>query len=370
MMTKVVIFMMLYKYVAWNNYAKENLEESKLRYNTPEQFNDPFDSFPRIELTSKERAGIVKICEEDDGVSEKFISDMPDNLLLTIFNNMDKSSLNNTKYGVTCFSKKNDNILMWSHYANNHTGICLGFEIDENEQFNIQSGIREMLIPIEYSQDNKRPVFTFQPNNPSYMDAVLKKKGKDWEYEDEYRIRVQSNGEVLFPTQLHYNPSSLQKIIFGANMSLKEFIQCQKIMKYRKQNIGMFVAVLNKDLYRLNIIPLSCDRVRMIENNYEELRHPKDLFAFEVIKTFAKGKKHNSVLKLWKKALETIPMYKIMSDYISFINTPMGDILKIISGREKGGDLLLVQDKQCKEGSVFLNYMCEKMEYFNLGNKI
>ena len=38
--------MMLYKYSPLNKYAKENLLESKLRYNTPEKFNDPFDSYP------------------------------------------------------------------------------------------------------------------------------------------------------------------------------------------------------------------------------------------------------------------------------------------------------------------------------------
>jgi hypothetical protein len=29
---------------------------------------------------------------------------------------------------ITCFSEVNYNILMWSHYANNHKGICLKFK--------------------------------------------------------------------------------------------------------------------------------------------------------------------------------------------------------------------------------------------------
>jgi len=32
------------------------------------------------------------------------------------------------KYGVLCFSRRWNNILMWSHYADGHKGICLGFD--------------------------------------------------------------------------------------------------------------------------------------------------------------------------------------------------------------------------------------------------
>ena len=30
----------------------------------------------------------------------------------------------------TCFSENNDNFLMWSHYASRHSGVCLGFELE------------------------------------------------------------------------------------------------------------------------------------------------------------------------------------------------------------------------------------------------
>jgi len=33
------------------------------------------------------------------------------------------------KYGVLCFSRSWNNVLMWSHYADRHKGICLGFDV-------------------------------------------------------------------------------------------------------------------------------------------------------------------------------------------------------------------------------------------------
>ncbi|MBK7525892.1 MAG: DUF2971 domain-containing protein [Saprospiraceae bacterium] len=52
--------------------------------------------------------------------------------------------------GVCSFTTNNNNILMWSHYANNHKGICLEF-ITLNERL-----LSEMLHPIIYT--NKKPI--------------------------------------------------------------------------------------------------------------------------------------------------------------------------------------------------------------------
>jgi hypothetical protein len=42
--------------------------------------------------------------------------------------------LNNSS--ISCFSETNSDFLMWSHYASSHTGICLEFEVAEDEQDN------------------------------------------------------------------------------------------------------------------------------------------------------------------------------------------------------------------------------------------
>lgn len=36
---------------------------------------------------------------------------------------------------VSCFSKRNDSVLMWSHYANAHKGVCIEFEKPKDENF-------------------------------------------------------------------------------------------------------------------------------------------------------------------------------------------------------------------------------------------
>lgn len=80
-----------------------------------------------------------------------------------------------------CFSQKADDILMWSHYAEQHKGIVVSFDpfvgYWPNEQF------REVI----YSNERLG-----LPQNDTdangYVWQMLTSKAKCWEYEQEYRI--------------------------------------------------------------------------------------------------------------------------------------------------------------------------------------
>ena len=96
---------------------------------------------------------------------------------------------------VSCFSKRNDSILMWSHYANNHKGVCLEFERPIDNEFKnvvytnnrpkinyydcIASYLAHDILKKEIDVDNFK-----------YTDDLLKPfytKSLDWEYEQEVR---------------------------------------------------------------------------------------------------------------------------------------------------------------------------------------
>ena len=46
------------------------------------------------------------------------------------------------KLGILCLSEKRDDILMWSHYADGHTGFCLEFDKEGLKSWNFCSPIR------------------------------------------------------------------------------------------------------------------------------------------------------------------------------------------------------------------------------------
>lgn len=76
-------------------------------------------------------------------------------------------------FAISCFLTSNTNRLMWSHYANNHSGICLEFEIDN---------ILENLHPCYYT--DSFPEMNWKSNNINL--SLIKEKA--WEYEAEWRL--------------------------------------------------------------------------------------------------------------------------------------------------------------------------------------
>jgi hypothetical protein len=81
-------------------------------------------------------------------------------------------------YGMLCFSRHWHNPVLWSHYADKHRGICLGFEIDE-----------QALQAISYLAE--RPTLRIPPNLED-AKQLLFSKYRGWKYEEEWRgwIRI------------------------------------------------------------------------------------------------------------------------------------------------------------------------------------
>ena len=86
----------------------------------------------------------------------------------------------NSKTGLLCFSANWTNPVLWSHYANRHQGICLGFDLR-----------RDRVQRVEY--EDKRLLEKLDDNdNPSLMpealqNRLLRTKSRHWQYEEEIR---------------------------------------------------------------------------------------------------------------------------------------------------------------------------------------
>jgi Protein of unknown function (DUF2971) len=78
------------------------------------------------------------------------------------------------RFGILCFTKDWGNPVLWSHYADGHRGICLGFDVPA----------KGLLKPIQYVRER-----TSLPIPPTFdaMDKLLFTKYSDWSYEKEWR---------------------------------------------------------------------------------------------------------------------------------------------------------------------------------------
>lgn len=119
----------------------------------------------------------------------------------------------NSKTGLLCFSANWTNPLLWSHYANNHKGICLGFDL-----------LRSEVQCVVYKR--KRPRLQPDADPAQVRDLLLRTKFIGWKYEQECRRFIDlSNPQQAKEDGAHYfSPFNqglcLREVILGERNDL------------------------------------------------------------------------------------------------------------------------------------------------------
>ena len=132
----------LCKFCSFNQWTESIFERNEIYFQSPDCFNDPFDSKfsttyegtekQRVSsLISRWRKGPLRGETKEDLQSRavevvKAGQDIP-----LALNSLRRSVESIRKrMGIFCMTHPNqkNNILMWSHYADKHTGFCLEFE--------------------------------------------------------------------------------------------------------------------------------------------------------------------------------------------------------------------------------------------------
>ena len=140
-------------------------------------------------------------------------------------------------FGVTCFSKKFDNIVMWSHYSDKHRGVCLKFDILADADFFTTPYI------VDYQ---KYPTFNYIRNRDGLAKFLLETKSIEWNYEDEIRVMKRNAGFYSF------KKDSLVEIIFGAKVinSEKDNIK-DMVVEFDYQKTNFKTAKLSETDFKL-----------------------------------------------------------------------------------------------------------------------
>jgi len=220
------------------------LKDRKFYFSDPKHFNDPIDC--KIGIFSALKAAI-KVAEKEDNSIKNRLDKMGDldKTLKKIENTVKKS-------GVFSLSKEQNNILMWSHYADSHKGFSLGFELSSNfTKYNAENSIvgtdevqysesnpfvERFLELAEYSDAPKWEEFWV-----SFISIGLLAKSSTWEYENEVRIIRATPGKVK------YSYEELKEVIFGLNMTQKRKNKLKNILSSSKWD-----HVITKEVIREN----------------------------------------------------------------------------------------------------------------------
>ena len=194
------------------NRLREIIVRSELWLSSPKSFNDPFDMSVKFvfDATVEEKRQRFRKVLRDEGYKfleiERHLPTLirksnAENLVERLRNTVDET-------GVCSFAGDPRNILMWSHYASNHEGLCLVFEIARDPKTFLDAQ------PVEYSVEY--PVVNwvkdFDKGGPLH---IVLRKHNGWEYEKEQRIIKFKKAN----TRVKFLPEALRAIIRGCRVN-------------------------------------------------------------------------------------------------------------------------------------------------------
>ncbi len=119
---------------------------------------------------------------------------------------------------ICSFSKNYTSHLMWSHYADGHRGIVIGFDIDESKYL------------IENVKYNGLANFQILPNKFDDIKLIFLNKLKEWKYEEESRIITTEPGFIKI---------KIKKVIFGAETPKNDKNIIEKLIELIDSEIVM-----------------------------------------------------------------------------------------------------------------------------------
>lgn len=167
-------------YMTTAKYAIDNVNRKRVKVSLFNDLNDPF---------------------------ELLCAKLPTKELRKAFRNI-KNHFHG-RIGVICFSTNWQSPVMWSHYADKHKGICLGFDIPD-----------EFAIPIKYvtARDAAAAEAQLARNKPdaAFAERFMTTKYDAWSYEKERRLYVGLEECDPKSGMYFYN--------FGPSLTLKEII--------------------------------------------------------------------------------------------------------------------------------------------------
>ncbi|DAB08354.1 TPA: hypothetical protein CPT95_06530 [Candidatus Gastranaerophilales bacterium HUM_15] len=198
----------LYKYTTFETGLKI-LETQTIRFSNPKTFNDPYDCNIPIKLKDSVDLDSDFFITLNNQIreyinSDTLIKDKLDKELEILKNSKEKLKINADIFlnkilaplkedmRVLSLSNTKSNLLMWGHYAKNHTGIAIGF--DTNYKF------FRNIIKIKYKKEQPRLgkslINDLTLKNLKALEELrlfFHTKSFDWRYEQEYRCEMGIN---------------------------------------------------------------------------------------------------------------------------------------------------------------------------------
>lgn len=194
----------IYKFMPFGVNALKSLIKNELWFGSPHNLNDPFESKFKInhEGTLPNDNFLIEYYKETLSINEAIIERLNRNkanikFLIEDIEEAIQTTIRN-RVGICSFSKRNDDVRMWAHYADSHNGICLIFDKEKLlESFRNHVSVNELFV--SYKKELPSIDIIFEENNIIKRNLdfkeITKRKLKSWKYEEEIRYAILSHND-------------------------------------------------------------------------------------------------------------------------------------------------------------------------------
>ena len=267
----------LYKYRSFNVNSLTELCDSEVYFSNPQRFNDPLDCSPTL-INDMSLVDIEKITHRI--VLKNYNKDYANNrishwrymsteyggdyktdrkakeLYISLLMDEVKRQLDFKMKGrgVLSLASQWDSPLMWSHYAEEHKGICI--------EYDISTAICGKPKEIDYLSDrgillSKVSDFIFNDSIGALNEIEQKyfyTKANQWNYEQEWRYVTEEQGVTSAPFQL-------SAIYFGMQCKGSVISSIVKLLNHSESDLDFFQAYASQSSFEIHKRKVDVDEI-------------------------------------------------------------------------------------------------------------
>jgi hypothetical protein len=185
----------LFKFRSINKYFLDSIVRPALYFSKPKGFNDPFDCNINLRRIIARAAKAAINPQRVQNLRRILETSAPDDWAKIV-----------EKVGVCSFSVSAMHILMWSHYADHHKGVCLTYQVPDS--FYIEDIATTHLLGRESAHYGPADLIQHfatgdLSNRQEFLNRLIElyvtTKHRCWRYEDEVRIVRGEDGALDIP---------------------------------------------------------------------------------------------------------------------------------------------------------------------------
>ncbi|MEO8410362.1 MAG: DUF2971 domain-containing protein [Propionivibrio sp.] len=286
----------LFKYRAFNVNSLRLLSEAEAYYANPSSFNDPLDSSPTIQVDT-DRATLEKLLfkmllrsvGKEQALSEignhRYMStELGDYKVepkaeayyvrLLASNVKDLLYAELGKRGVLSFAERWDCPLMWSHYADEHRGLCIEYDASDSAFVNLRPVDYRRPRSIKVSDLIEWKIKQSASARQKIAETFFLAKAPQWRYEREWRDVTDHAGSRPAPARV-------SAVYFGLRCDTSVITAIVKLHASSEPSVKFYAIYPLNDGFRLRRSVVDTNEIEAIGLRSSAALDFRDVFVDE-----------------------------------------------------------------------------------------